>query len=151
MDVQLLKTIPHWKSRLQAKMLEKQAFWGAVANVGKAALTMGGRGAKVGAAVGGGLGGLDYMTSNDPNKSLLGSVGGGALKGGALGFGAGAVGGAGLRAAPGLLGSGSKHFAKATKWQKNVGLGGTNVDMPGWALKAGSKIKDYAGPTMMGK
>jgi len=127
MDIQLLETIPYWKFRLQTKMLEKKSW----ANAGKAGLHMAGRLAPLGAAGGAALGGIDYMTSTDlQNKSLIGSVVGGGLKGGMLAGGAGFAGGAGVKA------------MGPQAWIDKANLAG-QLKTPSWAATAGKHLKPW--------
>jgi hypothetical protein len=160
-NLKYMQNIPNWEARLSQKLLEKKAFIG-LANVGKAALTGLGSGAKLGAGIGAGLGGLNALTSDDPNASVMGGALRGGLKGGMYGGALGGLGAGALRAAPGALsgmgslagraglpGASSALHSGALRSGGALGrfpsIAGQNVAMPGWAQSMGQRIGPMIG------
>jgi len=157
MNLELIQTIPNWEARLSSKILEKRAFVGGLANLGRAALRGMGTGAKWGAGIGAAYGGGKAALSDDPNASVVGGALKGGLSGGMTGAGLGAGIGAGLRAAPNMLGHASnvarstgfqglhKGLAKATgtasRLRRGAGLSGQNVAAPTWASNLYQKAR----------
>ena len=155
--LELIQTIPNWEARLSSKILEKRAFVGGLANLGRAALRGMGTGAKWGAGIGAAYGGGKAALSDDPNASVVGGALKGGLSGGMTGAGLGAGIGAGLRAAPGMLRSATGIASRAGfhgaakglrkvkgvvhKMRRGAGLGGRNVAAPTWASNLYQKAR----------